>query len=71
MNMLKSGKLFVFLERLPDVKHFKYLELTYFMELDRAYSRNLLGAIMRSSRPEVFFKKGVFRNFIKFTGVFL
>ena len=35
---------------------------------DHVYDPELQETLVRSSRPEVFCKKGVFRNFTKFTG---
>ena len=48
---------------------FKHLKISLFFSVfDYSMIRGVISAICRSSHPEVFCKKGVLRNFAKFTG---
>ena len=50
-----------------DIKNdFNVILMSLLLELNKSHV-NLLN-FFRSSRPEVFFKKGILRNFAKFTG---
>ena len=48
-------------------------QVTFFCSLQnmKNFATNLFLCLSRSSRPDVFCKEGVYRNFTKFTGVFL
>ena len=54
-----------------DLRYFIFFNLQYFQKDTVVSLRNTFCWISRSSRPEVFCKKGVLRNFAKFTGKYL